>query len=196
MPARYRRDLGARFKTFRDNPRTFLGAPMPMRRCATRRLRLTMITGTFLFASTIVIIHVPSRALSSAPNDNHPTCTLGRWDARTGYAPALRQRIPDDVDRPTTTASKCHGMGFADSRDVDDLPTAVTSTRPTLSCYEKDIALGRNAFEKNRLAAKWALRTKSLDALLPALYLRRISTGDFLEVLTALLDKDTPNLRR
>ena len=85
MPARYRRDLGARFKTFRDNPRTFLGAPMPMRRRATRRLRLTMITGTFLFASMIVIIHVPSRALSSAPNDNHPTCTLGRWDARTGY---------------------------------------------------------------------------------------------------------------
>ena len=91
MPARYRRDLGARFKTFRDNPRTFLGAPMPMRRRATRRLRLTMITGTFLFASMIVIIHVPSRALSSAPNDNHPTCTLGRWDARTGYSsPAAR----------------------------------------------------------------------------------------------------------
>ena len=90
MPARYRRDLGARFKTFRDNPRTFLGAPMPMRRCATRRLRLTMITGTFLFASMIVIIHVPSRALSSAPNDNHPTCTLGRWDARTGYDRSYR----------------------------------------------------------------------------------------------------------
>jgi hypothetical protein len=65
-----------------------------------------------------------------------------------------------------------------------------------LSCYKKDIALGRNAFEKNRPAAKWARRTKSLDALLPALYLRRISTGDFLEVLTALLDKDMPNLRR
>ena len=95
MPARYRRDLGARFKTFRDNPRTFLGAPMPMRRRATRRLRLTMITGTFLFASMIVIIHVPSRALSSAPNDNHPTCTLGRWDARTGYcATAFHETAP------------------------------------------------------------------------------------------------------
>ena len=92
MPARYRRDLGARFKTFRDNPRTFLGAPMPMRRRATRRLRLTMITGTFLFASMIVIIHVPSRALSSAPNDNHPTCTLGRWDARTGYRSSSSRR--------------------------------------------------------------------------------------------------------
>ena len=41
---------------------------------------------------------------------------------------------------------------------------------------------------------KWARRTKSLDALLPALYLRGISAGDFREVLTALLGKDAPNL--
>jgi len=41
---------------------------------------------------------------------------------------------------------------------------------------------------------KWARRTKSLDVLLPALYLRGISTGDFQEVLTALLGKDSPNL--
>ena len=39
---------------------------------------------------------------------------------------------------------------------------------------------------------KWARRTKSLDVLLPALYLRGISTGDFQEVLTALLGKDAP----
>jgi putative transposase len=41
---------------------------------------------------------------------------------------------------------------------------------------------------------QWARRTKSLDALLPALYLRGISAGDFQEVLTALLGKDAPNL--
>jgi putative transposase len=41
---------------------------------------------------------------------------------------------------------------------------------------------------------KWARRTKSLDALLPVLYLRGVSTGDFQEVLTALLGKDAPNL--
>jgi putative transposase len=39
-----------------------------------------------------------------------------------------------------------------------------------------------------------ARRTKSLDALLPVLYLRDISTGDFQEALAALLDKDAPNL--
>jgi putative transposase len=41
---------------------------------------------------------------------------------------------------------------------------------------------------------KWARRTKSLDALLPVLYLRGVSTGDFQEALGALLGKDAPNL--
>ena len=41
---------------------------------------------------------------------------------------------------------------------------------------------------------KWARRTKSLDALLPILYLRGVSTGDFQEALSALLGKDAPNL--
>ncbi|MFL5188758.1 MAG: IS256 family transposase [Microvirga sp.] len=41
---------------------------------------------------------------------------------------------------------------------------------------------------------KWARRTRSLDALLPILYLRGLSTGDFQEALTALLGQDAPNL--
>ena len=41
---------------------------------------------------------------------------------------------------------------------------------------------------------KWARRTKSLDALLPVLYLRGVSAGDFQEALAALLGKDAPNL--
>jgi len=40
----------------------------------------------------------------------------------------------------------------------------------------------------------YARRTKSLDALLPVLYLRGISTGDFQEALAALLGRDAPNL--
>ncbi|MES0173936.1 IS256 family transposase [Mesorhizobium sp. M0006] len=41
---------------------------------------------------------------------------------------------------------------------------------------------------------KWARRTRSLDALLPVLYLRGVSTGDFQEALRALVGKDAPNL--
>ena len=55
------------------------------------------------------------------------------------------------------------------------------------------------AEEKIRLTSveflpKWAQRTKSLDALLPVLYLRGVSTGDFQKALAALLGKDAPNL--
>ena len=41
---------------------------------------------------------------------------------------------------------------------------------------------------------KWSRRTRSLDALLPILYLRGVSTGDFQEALAALLGKEAPNL--
>ena len=55
-----------------------------------------------------------------------------------------------------------------------------------------------SAAEKIRFTSsilpKWARRTKSLDALLPILYLRGVSTGDFREALAALLGKDAPNL--
>jgi len=44
------------------------------------------------------------------------------------------------------------------------------------------------------LLPRWARRTKSLDALLPILYLRGVSTGDFQEALGALLGREAPNL--
>ncbi len=46
----------------------------------------------------------------------------------------------------------------------------------------------------SNILPKWARRTKCLDALLPVLYLRGISAGDFQEALAALLGKDAPNL--
>ena len=41
---------------------------------------------------------------------------------------------------------------------------------------------------------RWARRTRSLDALLPILYLRGVSMGDFQAALAALLGSDAPNL--
>ena len=46
----------------------------------------------------------------------------------------------------------------------------------------------------SRILPRWARRTRSLDALLPVLYLRGVSTGDFQEALAALLGKGAPNL--
>jgi transposase-like protein len=41
---------------------------------------------------------------------------------------------------------------------------------------------------------RWCRRSRSIDALLPILYLRGVSTGDFQDALAALLGKDAPNL--
>jgi putative transposase len=61
----------------------------------------------------------------------------------------------------------------------------------------RDRASGENG-ERIRFTSailpRWARRTRSLDALLPILYLRGVSMGDFQEALAALLGKDAPNL--
>jgi transposase-like protein len=41
---------------------------------------------------------------------------------------------------------------------------------------------------------RYARRSKSLEVLIPVLYLKGLSTGDFEEALAALVGKDAPNL--
>jgi transposase-like protein len=55
-------------------------------------------------------------------------------------------------------------------------------------------SLAKRFSRLSSILPKWARRTKSLDALLPILYLRGVSTGDFKEALTALLGKAALNL--
>ena len=52
---------------------------------------------------------------------------------------------------------------------------------------------GRERFE-SKLLPRYLRRTKNLDGLLPWLYLRGISTGDFPEAMSALLGKDAPGI--
>src|SRR5271167_2625892 len=59
---------------------------------------------------------------------------------------------------------------------------------------DRAAASGERLRFSSNILPKWARRTKSLDALLPVLYLRGVSTGDFQEALAALLGKDAPNL--
>ena len=59
---------------------------------------------------------------------------------------------------------------------------------------DRDVSAEERIRFTSNILPKWARRTKSLDALLPVLYLRGISAGDFQEVLTALLGKNAPNL--
>jgi transposase-like protein len=59
---------------------------------------------------------------------------------------------------------------------------------------DRGAAAGDRIRFTSAILPKWARRTKSLDALLPVLYLRGVSAGDFQEALAALLGKDAPNL--
>src|ERR671913_294919 len=62
----------------------------------------------------------------------------------------------------------------------------------------RDRGAGEGGGERIRFTSailpRWARRTRSLDALLPILYLRGVSMGDFQEALGALLGKEAPNL--
>ena len=101
---------------------------------------------------------------------------------QTGIGPieVRRQKVRDPLP-----GSRMHAF---DERGAIDLPV------------EAKIRLTSNILPSEPLAAIGskpganARRSKSLDALLPVLYLRGISTGDFQEALSALLGQDAPNL--
>ena len=59
---------------------------------------------------------------------------------------------------------------------------------------DRDPGAGEPARFTSAILPRWARRTRSLDALLPVLYLRGVSTGDFREALGALLVREAPNL--
>lgn len=116
-----------------------------------------------------------------------------------------RRLIAQAVEAEFETFLASHGeLEFPDGRQRvvrhghDPVRTIQTGIGPIE--VEKPKARDRGAAEGSRIRfssnilPKWARRTKSLDALLPVLYLRGISAGDFQEVLAALLGKDAPNL--
>ena len=56
-----------------------------------------------------------------------------------------------------------------------------------------DLASEKKIRFTSTILPRWARRSRSLDTLLPVLYLRGVSTGDFQEALAALLGRDAPN---
>ncbi len=84
-----------------------------------------------------------------------------------------------------------HGHG--PEREVQTGIGAVAVSRPKVRDRGATEGGERIRFT-SAILPRWARRTRSLDALLPTLYLRGVSTGDFQEALSALLGKDAPNL--
>jgi len=95
-------------------------------------------------------------------------------------------KLPDGRDRVVR-----HGHGPERAIQTGVGPVAVR--RAKVRDRGKVSAAEKIRFTSSILP-KWARRTKSLDTLLPILYLRGVSTGAFQEALSALLGKDAPNL--
>jgi putative transposase len=95
-------------------------------------------------------------------------------------------KLPDGRDRVVR-----HGHG--PQRTIQTGVGPVEVRRAKVRDRGEPGAAGKIRFSSSILP-KWARRTKSLDALLPVLYLRGVSTGDFQEALAALLGKEAPNL--
>ena len=106
-------------------------------------------------------------------------------EAETFLATMKDLRLPDGRDRVVR-----HGLG--PERAIQTWIGAVGVRRVKLR-DRGAVAGGRIRFT-SAILPRWARRTRSLDGLLPILYLRGVSMGDFREALGALLGKEAPNL--
>lgn len=128
-----------------------------------------------------------------------PLTELAREGARRMLATALTAEADAfvasfDADRLPDGRQRVVRHGLGPERQIQTGIGAIEVRRPKVRDrgLEEDGA-GKVRFTSNILP-KWARRSRSLDALLPVLYLRGISTGDFQEALSALLGTDAPNL--
>ena len=141
--------------------------------------------------TTITPLHQPGSV-------EDPLTEIARDGARRMLAAALRaedaafvaqhaeETLPDGRQRVVR-----HGYG--PERSIQTGIGALEVRRPKVRDHAGVPAERKIRFSSGILP-RWARRSKGLDALLPVLYLRGISTGDFQEALAAILGQDAPNL--
>ena len=98
----------------------------------------------------------------------------------------FNERLPDGRQRVVR-----HGQG--PEREIQTGIGGVGVRRPKVRDRAEGPSESRVRFT-SAILPRWARRSRSLDALLPILYLRVVSTGDFQEALSALLGENAPNL--
>lgn len=128
-----------------------------------------------------------------------PLTELAREGARRMLAEALKAEADAFVasfadEQLEDGRQRIVRHGFGPERQIQTGIGALDVQRPKVRDRKatSDPSL-RVRFTSNILP-KWARRSVSLDALLPVLYLKGISTGDFQEALSALMGPDAPNL--
>ncbi|HZH07621.1 MAG TPA: IS256 family transposase [Lautropia sp.] len=94
-------------------------------------------------------------------------------------------RLPDGRERVVR-----HGLGPERLMQTGIGPVPVRRVK----LRDRGASEGERIRFTSAILPRWARRTPSLDALLPVLYLRGVSMGDFQETLAALLGKEAPNL--
>ncbi len=103
-----------------------------------------------------------------------------------GFLAGMRElKLPDGRDRLVR-----HGHGPERMIQTGIGPIAVSRVK----IRDRGTGSAERVRFSSSILPKWARRTRSLDALLPVLYLRGVSTGDFQEALAALLGREAPNL--
>ena len=134
-----------------------------------------------------------------ADSINDPLTEIAREGARRMLAEALKAEadafvasFADDVLADGRQRVVRHGYG--PERSVQTGIGAIDVRRPKVRDRGWDVPEADRVRFTSNILPKWARRSKSLDVLLPVLYLRGISTGDFREALSALLGPDAPNL--
>lgn len=128
-----------------------------------------------------------------------PLTEIAREGARRMLAQALKAEadafvasFSDDLlpDGRQRVVRHGHGPG----RSIQTGIGALDVRRPKVRDRATDVPAGEKARFPSNILPKWARRSRSLDALLPVLCLRGVSTGDIQEALSAILGPDAANL--
>ncbi|MCP4385107.1 MAG: IS256 family transposase [Hyphomicrobiales bacterium] len=128
-----------------------------------------------------------------------PLSELAREGARRMLAEALKAEADAFVasfasDLLADGRQRVVRHGYGSDRTIQTGIGAIEVRRPKVRDRSTDFPEADKVRFSSNILPKWARRSKSIDALLPVLYLRGISTGDFQEALSALLGPDAPNL--
>src|SRR5262249_2760767 len=128
-----------------------------------------------------------------------PLTEVLRNGARALLAQAVEAEVADflakHVDVKTATGlRRVVRHGHLPEREVMTGIGPVGVRQPRVRGRGAADAAGRIRFTP-AILPPYARRSRSLEVLIPILYLKGISTGDFEETLAALLGKDAPGLR-
>jgi len=110
-----------------------------------------------------------------------------RAEADAFVAQYAEETLPDGRQRVVR-----HGYG--PERSIQTGIGALDVRRPKVRDRAADVPTEEKIRFSSAILPRWARRSKRLEALLPVLYLRGVSTGDFQEALAAILGQDAPNL--